>query len=133
MKKLLQIIVGWWHALKWWWTGGVLNAQLQDRGSPQRSEAQEAVDRIVRKTRLAADTVASTVLRGGAAILVLHDEGQEAFIGRSYAHAADKVIEWANQREGRYVQQRHVSRMSQQGARSTRVRAQRRHRRHRRH
>jgi hypothetical protein len=130
MKKLLQMLVSWWHALKWWWTGGVLNAQLQDQGSPQRNEAQEAVDRIVRETRLAADCVSATVLRGGATILVTHDRGREAFIGRSYDHAADKVIEWANQRDGRFVRQRRTSRMSEQKALSTRKRAQRRHRKH---
>jgi hypothetical protein len=130
MKKLFQIIRGWWLALKWWWTGGVLNAQLQDQGSPQRNEAQEAVDRVVRETRIASDCVSATVLRGGATIIVAHDAGREAFIGRSYDHAADKVIEWANQREGRFIRQMVTSRMSQQGQRSTRKRAQRRNRRH---
>lgn len=130
MKKLLHILRSWWLALKWWWTGGVLNAQLSDRTSPQRNEAQEAVDRVVRETRLAADCVSATVLRGGATLLVTHDRGREAFIGRSYNHAADKVIEWANQREGRFIRQVVTSHMSTRSQQSTRKRAQRRHRKH---
>lgn len=130
MKKLLQIIRNWWLALKWWWTGGVLNAQLQDQGSPQRTDAEQAVERVVRETRLAADCVKATVLRGGATLVVTHDGGQEAFIGRSYDHAADKVIEWANQREGRFVRQVLSSRMSDKKQRSIRKRTQRRHRKH---
>lgn len=130
MKKLLQLIRGWWLALKWWWTGGVLDAQLQDQNSPQHNEAQEAVDRVVRETRLASDCISAGVLRGGATLFIAHDSGREAFIGRSYEHAADKVIEWANQREGRFIRQAMTSRMSERGRQSTRKRAQRRHRRH---
>lgn len=130
MKKLFQMLRGWWLALKWWWTGGVLDSQLQDQGSPQRSEAEEAVDRVVRETRLAVDCVAATVLSGGATIVVAHDGGREAFIGYSFAHAADRVIEWANQREGKFIKQMLTSRTSQQSQRATRKRAQRRHRKH---
>jgi hypothetical protein len=128
IKKLFKVIISWWLALKWWWTGGVLSAQLSDHGSPQRTEAEEAVDRIVRETRVAPDCVAATVLRGGATIIITHDNGKEAFIGRSYDHAANKVIEWLLEREGRFAKFQGVSRISLQGQQTMRVRARRRHR-----
>ena len=92
----------WWLRLKQWWQGGLLQAKL-DQGLPERTAAEEAVESIVLRTLIAADCVAACVLHGGAAIVIKHDSGQEGFIGKSYAHAADKAIEWLTEREGPYI------------------------------
>jgi len=99
---LLQRIAHLWLRLKQWWLGGVLSAKLAE-GEPVRSEAERAVERIVMQTLIAADCVVATVLKGGPAIIIKHDKAQEGFIGRTYAHAADKAIEWLTKREGRFI------------------------------
>ena len=109
IKKLKSL----WLRIKWWWTGGVLSSKLSDYGSDTRSEAEQAVERIVLATDIVPDCVAATTLRGGAAILITHDKAQEGFIGRSYEHAADKAIEWLTKREGRYIVQRNSTSLSQ--------------------
>lgn len=119
--KWLEVLRNLWKRLKWWWQGGILSAQLQDHSSPERSEAELAVDRIVANTRIAADCVAATVLRGGPTIIIKHDLGQEAFIGRSYEHAADKAIEWLTLREGRFILQGNSSELSRRDRRAINV------------
>lgn len=84
-----------WLPVWWWWTGGMLEIKVfQEEGSPERTEASEAVDRVVMETNIAPDCVMATVLRGGPCLIVKHDGAQEAFIHRTYALAADKAIEW---------------------------------------
>lgn len=99
---LLERLKNLWLRLKWWWQNGVLSAKLAE-GEPVRSEAEAAVERIVMQTLIAADCVVATMLRGGPAIIIKHDKAQEGFIGKTYAHAADKAIEWLTEREGRYI------------------------------
>jgi hypothetical protein len=114
MRWLKQL----WLKLWWWFTGGVRSAQLQDPTSPARSEAEEAVARVVYESDIAPDCVAATVVRGGPAIVIFHEvqrdktgwrhhrrkgfkgvhlakrREQEVFIHRTYALAADKALEW---------------------------------------
>lgn len=96
-----------WTFLYRWWGGKLLNIELADTASPARSEAEEAVARVVFETNVAPDCVAATVIRGGPAILIKHDKAQEAFVHHTYAKAADKAIEWLKHREsmGRELKQ----------------------------
>lgn len=99
-KRSLWGLVKWiWQQIVWKFRGEALHAQLQDTTSPLRSEAQIAVDRVVYETHIAPDCVSAMIVRGGTAIHVKHDpigngSTQTVFIGTSYSHAADKVIEW---------------------------------------
>ena len=83
------------------WSGGVLDARLSDLGSQERRDAEEAVAKVVAKTQVPADCVSATTLQGGPAILVEHDGAKEGFVHRTYDQAADKAIEWVNERDGR--------------------------------
>ena len=80
----------------WWWQGNLLNIELEKDTSRVRTEAQIALDRVVFETHLPHDCITACIVRGGPCILVKHDAAQEAFIGTSYNHAADKAIEWIN-------------------------------------
>jgi hypothetical protein len=95
--------------LRWWFSGGVLSAQLRDEGSETRSEAELAVERVVMQTHIAPDCVVATVMRGGPCIILTHDGAKEAFIHKSYTQAADKAIEWL---EKNTVRTKKASRLS---------------------
>jgi len=94
MKLLRKFLLWVWR----WWTGKILGAKLSDKASPERSEAELAVARIVASTDLSPDVVAATTLKGGPAIVVRVDgcgDYPPTFIHHSYAQAADEVIRWA--------------------------------------
>jgi len=91
-ERLKLRLLGVW----WWWTGNLLNVQLEDKTSKMRTEAQIALDRVVFETHIPPDCVTACIVRGGPCIRVKHDFSQEAFIGNTYAHAADKALEWIN-------------------------------------
>jgi len=95
-----------------WWLGKLRNIELADKASPVRSEAEEAVARVVYRTNIAPDCVSATVLQGGYTIIIEHNKSKEAFIHRSYDQAADKAIEWLTKREGRHVLSGTVSHMN---------------------
>lgn len=101
-----------WLAIKRWWTGGVLASKLTDHGSAERTDAETAVERIVLTTGIAPDCVVATVKLGGPTIIIIHDKAQEGFVGKSYAHAADKAIEWLTKREGQYIVQTKSTKLS---------------------
>lgn len=122
MKRLREL----WLRLWRWWTGKVLNARLKDHSSPERNEAELAVERVVTQTNLAPDCVAATVIRGGPAILVRLDTSSEAFVHHSYALAAEQAIKWANARERRQAELKRSGNGNGQGQVSKLNRKQRR-------
>jgi ribulose kinase len=98
-----------WKTLLRWWQGKIRNIELADTASPARSEAEEAVARVIYETQVAPDCVAATVFDGGCALLVQHDKAKELFVHKSYALAADKAIEWL---KGQKLQQGKTSKMN---------------------
>lgn len=98
-----------WLNIQYWWTGRILNARLKDHGSPQRSDAELAVELVVARTSLAPDCVVATVLNGGPAILVRHDKATEAFVNGTYLQNAEAAIEWVNRNK---LRQGNVSNMN---------------------
>jgi len=107
----------------WWWTGGLLSVQLEDKASDTRTEAEYAVERVVYETNIAHDCVSATIIRGGPCILVTHDGAKEAFIHNSYAEAADKAIQWLRANDVRYSEQSKLSRRERRAFDSYRRRA----------
>jgi hypothetical protein len=99
-----------WKRVLWWWTGGLLSVQLEDKTSETRSDAEHAVERVVFETNIAHDCVSATILHGGPCILVEHDGAKEAFIHNSYNEAATKAIQWLRANDVRYSEQSKLSR-----------------------
>lgn len=87
-------LVGGYYWFKHKVTGSLLVDRIADESSPERTEAQEAVNKVVMATDIAPDCVSAIVQDGGACILVKTDGDWEAFIHNSYGEAADKAIEW---------------------------------------
>lgn len=95
IKALKRFFVFLWR----WWNGKLKNIELADTGSQARSEAEEAVARVIYETDLVPDCVAASVIMGGCAIIITRDGGVgETFVGKSYNHAADKAVEWVKTR-----------------------------------
>ena len=84
------------QALWWWIVGRRLDRRLADTASPIRTEAEEAVAKVVYETDIPPDCVVANVVRGGPCILIKHDDAWEAFVHNSYMEAAEKAIEWLN-------------------------------------
>jgi hypothetical protein len=74
--------------------GGVLDEKLRDETSTVRSEAQQAVDRVVRECNIPPDCVQAQIYNGGCAILIKHNAAWEMCIDHTYAKAADRAIEF---------------------------------------
>ncbi len=74
--------------------GELRNQRLADPKSPERSEAQEAVNWLVYATDLPPDCVNALVFNGGCAIRVKHQDAWEMFVCNSYNEAARKAYEW---------------------------------------
>lgn len=74
--------------------GALKNKKLADLESPERSEAQEAVNWLVYATNLPPDCVNALVFNGGCAIRVKHRDAWEMFICNTYREAASKAYEW---------------------------------------
>ena len=83
-----------WQACTGWWLDKKLAAD-----TTTRSEAEEAVRRVVMTTNIAPDCVTATVVRGGPCILVKHDRATEAIIHNTYAEAADEAIRYILQHQ----------------------------------
>jgi hypothetical protein len=119
---VIQVLRRFFRFVARWWQGKLRNVELADTASPARSEAEEAVAKIVFETDIAPDCVAATVFEGGCAILVKHDKAQELFVHKSYALAADKAIEWL---KGQKLKQGHTSKMNRAQRRAFQKRKQR--------
>lgn len=95
--KLIQLLIAikaLFRRVVWFWQGKQLEAEFSKNESPVRSEAEEAVAKVVFETDVAPDCVSAGILRGGTAIFVTHNNAKEVFIHKTYAEAADKAIEW---------------------------------------
>lgn len=81
-----------------WWkiTGSAKALSLDDKTSPLRTEAEEAVARVILETDIAPDCIEACIVRGGTALKIKHDDAWEVFIHKNYTQAADKAIEWLN-------------------------------------
>ena len=99
------------RSIKWWFQGKLLNRQLKSPETTSRTDAEEAVCRVVMETDIAQDCVQATILRGGPCILIKTDEDWEAFIHKSYKEAADEAIEWLIL-QGDEVKTAHTSNMN---------------------
>jgi hypothetical protein len=115
-KSIWQRFVAFLRSIKWWFTGGLLDARLADSESTEYSEAQAAVDKVVYETDIAPDCVSAMVMRGGHCVLVKTDDEWEAFIHNSYEEAADKAIEWLNL-QGEYVETAKTSKLNRRARR----------------
>jgi hypothetical protein len=74
--------------------GARLEEKLADPVSVERTEAQEAVDRVVRECNIPPDCVQAQVYNGGCAILIKHNAAWEMCIDHTYAAAAERAIEF---------------------------------------
>lgn len=107
MKKklwsLLSVLSKLLRSFRNWWSGGLLNARLQDEGSKEHGDAERAVARVIHATGIHPKHVFATVIHGGPTIVFSHRKSQEGFTHKTYAEAADKAIEWYNKRGGRAI------------------------------
>lgn len=92
-------------------TGSLLEERISDERSPERNEAQEAVNKVVRETDTVPDCVSALVQNGGACIQVKTDGEWERFVHKSFDLAADEAIKWLLQ-QGEFVEQSAVSSMN---------------------
>jgi hypothetical protein len=99
-KTLWQKIVGFFRQILWDIKGYFLDAQLANPDTVTRSEAEEAVAKVIFKTNIAPDCVSAVIVRGGPCIYVKHDNAHEAFIHNTYDEAADEAITWINRHTG---------------------------------
>ena len=81
-----------------WWKVSVLRVR-HDRYVAQLSrndldEAQSAVRRVAEARLFPPDCVSAGAVHGGPALILKHDGATEVFIGNSYNHAADKLLQW---------------------------------------
>ncbi len=95
--------------------GARLEEKLADPVSPLRTEAQQAVDRVVRETNLPPDCVQARVYNGGCAILVKHNAAWELCIDHTYAGAAQHAIDFLRKHD---VEAGQVSVMNRQQRRA---------------
>jgi hypothetical protein len=79
--------------------GAYRTAQLHDAASITYTEAEKAVARVLRVSKLPPDCVAATVVNGGSAIVVRHEGASEAFVHKTYALAADQALEWIKKQD----------------------------------
>ena len=116
-NKVWDMLVG---AYLWFthgMSGALLEERLADESSPERSEAEEAVAKVIAETDVAPDCVSALVRDGGACILVKTDGDWEGFIHNSYGEAADKAIEWLLL-QGDFVETQNTSDMNRAQRRS---------------
>jgi hypothetical protein len=101
--KLFSVLSALLHGIRNWWSGGLLNARLQDEGSKEHGDAERAVARVIHATGIHPKHVFATVIHGGPTIVLSYRKSQEGFTHKTYADAADKAIEWYNKRGGRAI------------------------------
>jgi hypothetical protein len=98
-ERIWRNVASWFYArwlqVKYFFTGKLLEAELESGApTPERSEAELAIARVIDTTDIAPDCVSAGVVNGGAGIRVKHEDAIEWFVGRDYAHAADEAIAW---------------------------------------
>jgi hypothetical protein len=90
----------WWQLKVWFVKSQLLHAKLEGKGTEALTEAQRSLRKICAETGIAPDCVSAQILRGGCAIVVKHNDAQEAFVHNSYPEAATKAIEWLKEVRG---------------------------------
>jgi hypothetical protein len=93
-NHFLAWLVGCYYWCKHKVTGSLLADRIADESSPERTEAQAAVDKVVMQTDIAPDCVSAIVQDGGPCILLKVDGEWEATIHNSFGEAADEAIKW---------------------------------------
>lgn len=66
-------------------------------------DARKAMMKVYRERMFPPDCLSAGMCRGGHALYFKHDEAMEIFIGKSYDHAADKLIEWFREEQAAQV------------------------------